>query len=98
MTTLQISLEDTENYYSTILEKVRFCYNKFPSTIESDERLLQIYQFHFGKIELNRADSIKRAGRSLRHDFTEIFNRSEEKKESDQIHTKAIKQVFAARS
>ena len=90
-----IAQSTIERYYSTVLEKVQYCYNHYPLSIESDERLLFIYEQFFGKIELNSVDSIKRAGRSLRHDFPERYNRTADKAFLDSVHSRAVKNVFA---
>ena len=89
-----LNVEELRQEYVKDKERVVFIYNRSQLAVDSDKYLLQYYKTIFGNTEY-REDTIKRAGRSLRHRFPDRFIRGAEKKNLDEDLTQLNIEVFA---
>lgn len=90
---MEVSVTTAIDQIKKTNERVVYLYNHHPSTVESDDVLIYTYEKVFGPCGF-RQDSIKRAGRNLRHKYPDRYKRTEEKQIKDRIYEQANKEVY----
>jgi len=74
-----------------VKDRVKMIYDQYPKSVDSDTKLLEIYEQIFGSCKFKES-SIKRAGRFWRSKG--YYNRSSEIIQENIMQSKIIKEVY----